>query len=482
MSTKTRFQRTMCAILFCLFSLSQVSGQAVDTLALMNHYKTPWYKKDVMKGVYISVPLIGASFALRPVNQDFRTVSMEANIAKTTQWEDYLQYTPLAACYIMKAAGVKSRSSWGRMLVSHAFAAGSMALMVNGIKYSVKELRPDESAKNSFPSGHTATAFMAATLLHREYGHVSPWITIGAYSVATATGVGRIIHNRHWASDVLCGAGIGIVTGELGYYLGDLIFRDKYRNYFPQHPNFDSMHHPSNLALKVGVSIPMTDYTIVKQVPQSELWEKLGIHFLAGCDVSLDGAYFFSPYFGVGGAFHIMSNNIAIETEIIGDSNEADLLRALIPQKKLSSNCNLTAYNTLVNLHGSYPVSERFRVDAKVGGGYSYSNIVADTYRNSLSENAFLNYVPNRGNPELDALVEDVKAHYDLHTVDPDVDGTEPTHAFVLTSGASFHFTPSRTMDASVYLDWNMMTDTPLLDERKCYNSLNTGLSCAIRF
>ena len=74
-----------------------------------------------------------------------------------------------------------------------------MAGLVNGIKYTASEMRPDGSTRNSWPSGHTATAFMAATILHKEYGLTrSPWYSVGAYTLATATGVMRVLNNRHW--------------------------------------------------------------------------------------------------------------------------------------------------------------------------------------------------------------------------------------------------------------------------------------------
>ncbi len=102
-----------------------------------------------------------------------------------------------------------------------------MAVGVNSLKYSCRVMRPDGSSRNSFPSGHTATAFMTATMLHKEYGHLSPWYSIGGYTVATLTGVTRQLNNRHWMSDIMVGAGIGILATELGYFLADLIFRDK---------------------------------------------------------------------------------------------------------------------------------------------------------------------------------------------------------------------------------------------------------------
>ena len=143
-------------------------------------------------------------------------------------YDDYLQYAPAAVMAGMKACGYEGRSSWGRMLVSDAFSAAIMAGAVNGIKYSVKRLRPDGSRYNSFPSGHTATAFLTASLLHKEYGWRSPWFSIGGYTAAAVTGVSRICNNRHWLSDVVAGAAVGIGAVELGYFLTDLIFKEKH--------------------------------------------------------------------------------------------------------------------------------------------------------------------------------------------------------------------------------------------------------------
>lgn len=143
-------------------------------------------------------------------------------------YDDYLQYSPAALMLGLKAFGYEGRTGWGRMLVSDAFSAAIMAGAVNGIKYSVRRIRPDNSQRNSFPSGHTATAFMCATFLHKEYGWRSPWFSIGGYTAATVTGISRILNNRHWMSDIVAGAAIGIGSVQLGYFLSDLIFRDRY--------------------------------------------------------------------------------------------------------------------------------------------------------------------------------------------------------------------------------------------------------------
>ena len=57
----------------------------------------------------------------------------------------------------------------------------------NSENLTAKEMRPDGSTANSWPSGHTATSFVGATILHKEYGLTrSPWYSIAGYSLATA--------------------------------------------------------------------------------------------------------------------------------------------------------------------------------------------------------------------------------------------------------------------------------------------------------
>jgi hypothetical protein len=167
------------------------------------------------------------------------------------EYDDYLQYIPAGLAIGMKAAGYESRSSWGRMIVSDAFSVAAMATTVNAVKYSIKRLRPDGSKRNSFPSGHTATAFMSATMLHKEYGWRSPWFSIGGYTVAAVTGVSRIMNNKHWMSDVVAGAAIGIGSVHLGYYLGDLIFKEKGLSSIYTEPSFhydpDTKHYVAEL-------------------------------------------------------------------------------------------------------------------------------------------------------------------------------------------------------------------------------------------
>ncbi|MBC7446934.1 MAG: phosphatase PAP2 family protein [Hymenobacteraceae bacterium] len=92
-----------------------------------------------------------------------------------------------------------------------------MGVSVFAVKSLTHVTRPDGSTPNSFPSGHTAQAFLAASIVHTELRDKSQWYGIGAYTLATSVGVLRMVNDRHWESDVVAGAGFGILSAHLAY-------------------------------------------------------------------------------------------------------------------------------------------------------------------------------------------------------------------------------------------------------------------------
>ena len=188
-----------------------------------------------------------------------------------TRWGDYgLALSPLAATWIMKACGVKSRSTTRRMLTSNAMAVGLTVGVTQLLKNTVSETRPDGTSTSSFPSMHASLAFMGATILSREYGHISPWITIGGYTAATGTQMLRIGHNAHWMNDIAMGAGIGVVSTHLAYFLTDRLIGDKGIRRMPFSPSELAQlqawnHRPSGFRLISGTetngrSLDVTDF------------------------------------------------------------------------------------------------------------------------------------------------------------------------------------------------------------------------------
>ena len=83
---------------------------------------------------------------------------------------------------------------------------------------------PDHSDKESFPSGHATMAFAAARSIDKEFRKESIWIPIAGYAAATAIGVERVASDRHHWYDVVAGAGLGIASAELTWWLSDMLF------------------------------------------------------------------------------------------------------------------------------------------------------------------------------------------------------------------------------------------------------------------
>ncbi|KAF1857601.1 hypothetical protein Lal_00014611 [Lupinus albus] len=93
------------------------------------------------------------------------------------------------------------------------------AAMVLPLKSLTKEERPDGSNHQSFPSGHTAAAFSSAQFMFREYKDTNFWLSISGYPIAVFTGVYRALNNKHWVGDIVAGAGFGILSTEMAYWL-----------------------------------------------------------------------------------------------------------------------------------------------------------------------------------------------------------------------------------------------------------------------
>lgn len=135
-----------------------------------------------------------------------------------TNIDDYLQYAPIPIAYGLDALGIKSRNDMLNRSLILLKGEALMLISVNILKYTTKELRPDEANMYSFPSGHTAQAFAAATFLSEEYKHRYPWMPYAAYGVAGVTGLLRMANNRHFIGDVLMGAGLGILSMKVAYW------------------------------------------------------------------------------------------------------------------------------------------------------------------------------------------------------------------------------------------------------------------------
>lgn len=137
----------------------------------------------------------------------------------TTIVDDYLQYVPLASVYGLSLFGADAKHNYVDRTLEVGVSCAALVGIVGGAKFLIQKERPDGSDFNSFPSGHSAKVFMGAELVRIEYGEEYPWLAVGAYTIATATGALRVYNNHHWVSDVIAGAGVGILSARIGYWL-----------------------------------------------------------------------------------------------------------------------------------------------------------------------------------------------------------------------------------------------------------------------
>lgn len=156
---------------------------------------------------------------IRQIDYDVRNSLERNNSFWHTRADDYLQFTPAVAAYTMKFCKVESTHDLLDMTILYGLSNILAGGIVQATKIVVGRERPNNSGYHSFPSGHTETAFVAAEFLHQEFKDKSVWISIGGYGVATFVGIGRIYNNKHWVSDVVAGAGIGILSTKAVYWV-----------------------------------------------------------------------------------------------------------------------------------------------------------------------------------------------------------------------------------------------------------------------
>ena len=195
--------------------LSALEGQLIDP-DLSGSESFRW-QQLIVPGTLLAASTFGTYNAWYSdhVNVPVRDRMSEWTDGRQLHFDDYIQYIPGAAALGLGFA-VPSEHGFAERLCVTATAYAAMGILANTMKYTLREPRPDSDARNSFPSGHTCLAFTGAELVRREYG---PWWGAGAYVIATTTAFMRVYNGRHWTSDVLGGAAIGILSADIGYWL-----------------------------------------------------------------------------------------------------------------------------------------------------------------------------------------------------------------------------------------------------------------------
>jgi hypothetical protein len=205
-----------------VFFCHKVNAQSIATIDTTKSIKFK-FKQIIIPSVLIGIGVVGLeSESLKDLNLIIRDEVME-DIDKKLTIDDVMQYSPALSVYALNALNVKGKNNLKNRSIVLATSFLFVAATVRTIKKTSSEQRPDGSDLDSFPSGHTATAFAGVEFMYQEYKDQSIWYGIAGYSVATATGLFRVYNNKHWLTDVAAGAGIGILCTKAAYWLQPFI-------------------------------------------------------------------------------------------------------------------------------------------------------------------------------------------------------------------------------------------------------------------
>lgn len=228
-------------------------NKTVDSLQIDNNAKFK-YKSLIIPTVLIGYGIIGLeSQTLKVINSDIKNEFNE-HIDKKFTIDDISQYAPFLSVYALNVTGIKGKNNFKDRTIILGTAYIIMGATVNVIKNTGNVERPDVTSNNSFPSGHTATAFMGAEFLFQEYKDESIWYGISGYAVAAGTGFFRMYNDRHWLTDVAAGAGIGILSTKIAYWIHPWMKRNIFSGNKKSYGVIMPVYNRKNLGIGMSMS------------------------------------------------------------------------------------------------------------------------------------------------------------------------------------------------------------------------------------
>lgn len=201
-------------LLFCLLQIqsrSMTNFSSLDSL-----YPISLEAKN--ESLWLGVSLITFGLTLEATNakQNFQTAIINKYGINRSKIDDYTQHIPIILLYgnqfFSNPKTVTTTSITKQLIVAEGLSLSSMLIL----KYLSNKKRPN-GGKFSFPSGHTSYAFASATLLYLNLKEHKPLLAYSGFLIAGMTGTFRVIKNKHWVSDVLFGAGLGMLSSFLSF-------------------------------------------------------------------------------------------------------------------------------------------------------------------------------------------------------------------------------------------------------------------------
>ncbi len=218
--------KKLLTILLCLAGLNARS-QVVDSVKkdLFTAPDTVKHLHSRVLSLVVPAALIsyGAlSFVVDPIRRlDYSTNNEIQKIDPdfSSKAENYFQFAPVILTYGLNFVGISGKNTFIDRTALLGLSGGILAITTSITKHSTHRLRPNGADYLSFPSGHTSTAFAGAEFMAQEFTGKSKWYGILGYTIATTTGIFRLYNHDHWLSDVVAGAGYGVLSTKLSYLI-----------------------------------------------------------------------------------------------------------------------------------------------------------------------------------------------------------------------------------------------------------------------
>lgn len=244
----------LIAWLFCFNILfaqdtSKVFQNAENVNLVKEEYdrsKDERYKTKLLPSLIVPGIMIGYGLTTIKNNGIYSSYSAQRDIKKAfpnfnNKLDDIMIFAPYAEILALNLLKIKCKNDWlntGLLFLKSELIMAAIVFPMKeliglprpyaqdsiraaeaaGIKVDLKNYRRTHpNAFVSLPSGHTAQAFVAASIVHKEYRSKSNWYGVGAYAIATTVAAFRMLNNKHWQSDVIVGAGIGIMSVHIAY-------------------------------------------------------------------------------------------------------------------------------------------------------------------------------------------------------------------------------------------------------------------------
>ena len=321
----------------------------------INEYEDHLLKKEMSFDWWSALPLV-RGFVISSTTNRFKSREQRFEYHKSDNLEYGIALTPFATSWVLKAVGVDSRSKTKRMGVANVIGLGLTCGFTQLLKHVTDETRPNGHDNHSMPSGHSALAFFSASVLDREFGHHSPWISVGGYVAALTTQFRRIHYNHHYLNDVITGAGIGTLSANIGYFITDCFFGkdgiNKPKVMMTDVTNFQKYsQHPTSFSLFSGFS---TGYNRISSTCYNLNNENVDVQLrtTAGYKTKFELDYFINKY-------------LAIETSASMAQYKVQVISNSLSQHGEFYGNNIYQYHFNVGTKYSLPVNEICRVECK---------------------------------------------------------------------------------------------------------------------